>query len=390
MEEHKPDILSSLPLELLLYIISFLPFESARLIPLVSTRFRSVWNKAILVSHSHNGSIEDISHVVSRFINNFDEHDPTKNTRRLELHVDKSTFVSTILAPHNVMHMSFFFSGDSKIEESFCWRLEINDQIPRRVDSSSFLVKTLCLDSVNSLTHEVVSSMVLEFSLLDSLKICGCKGLTSLTIDSPTKLLHLSISGCPKLRYLEIISFKLKKFHYQGSLPLIKIHEHFNLTKAIFDVTKGPSYYNNGLDIGPLSLIIKNSQYLTLCRWMFEELIKPSISSSWRSFQFYKLQELRWIDNSMNQENINSMISFLKLCPSIERLFIDIDSNTYSSNGEVSVDADHASEHARVLRDLKLVKLEGFKSEEDKNKLIMALQEIVSIDQPLLVLSSIS
>ncbi|EFH38460.1 hypothetical protein ARALYDRAFT_497550, partial [Arabidopsis lyrata subsp. lyrata] len=311
-------------------------------------------------------------------------------TYHKQLHVDKSAFVSTILAPHNVMHMSFFFSGGSNKEESFCWRLEINDQIPRRVDSSGFLVKTLCLDSVNSLTHEVVSSMVLEFSLLDSLKICGCKGLTSLTIDSPTKLLHLSISGCPKLRYLEIRSFKLKTFHYQGSLPLIKIHEHFNLTKAIFDVTQGPSYYNNGLDIGPLSLIIKNSQYLTLCRWMFEEVIKPSISSSWRSFQFYKLQELRWIDNSMNQENINSMISFLKLCPSIERLFIDIDSNTYSSNEEVSVDAVHACEHARVLRDLKLVKLEGFESEDNKNQLILALQQIVSNDQLLLVLSSIS
>lgn len=67
-----------------------------------------------------------------------------------------------------------------------------------------------------------------------------------------------------------------------------------------------------------------------------------------------------------------------------------IDSNTYSSNGEVSVDADHASEHGRVLRDLKLVKLEGFKSEDNKNQLILALQQIVSNDQPLLVLSSIS
>ncbi|XP_023640690.1 F-box protein At2g39490 isoform X3 [Capsella rubella] len=322
MDEHKPDILSSLPLELLLRIISFLPFESARLIPFVSTRYRSVWNQALLVANSRNGSIEDIFHAVLRFINNFDEHDPSKNTRKHEFHVDKSTFVSTILAPHNVLHMRFFFSDGFKEEESFCWRLEINDQMPRSVDSSGFLVKTLCLDSVNSLTHEVVSSMVLDFSLLENLKICGCKGVTSLTIDSQTNLLHLSISDCPKLRYLGIRSVKLKTLHYQGFLPLIKIHEHFNLTNAIFDVRQGPCVYNNALDIGPLLLIIKNSQALTICRWMFEELFKPCISSSWRSFQFYKLHELRWIDNSMNQENINFLISFLKLCPSIERLFI--------------------------------------------------------------------
>lgn len=269
MDEQEPDILSRLPLELLLYIISFLPFESARLTPFVSTRFRSVWSQALIVAHSHNGSTEDISHGLSRFINDFDEHNPSKNTRRLELHFDKSNFLSTILAPNNVIHMSFF-SGETKKYESFCWRLEINDLIPRRVNSSGFLVKTLCLDSVNSLTHEIISSMVLDFALLENLKICGCYGLTSLVIDSPTKLIHLSISGCPQLTYLDIRSCKLKTLHYLGYLPLIKIHEHFNLTNAIFDVRQGTSYYNNALDIGPLLLIIKNSQSLTLCRWMFE------------------------------------------------------------------------------------------------------------------------
>ncbi|KAJ0258735.1 F-box protein [Hirschfeldia incana] len=380
MSEQKPDIISSLPLELLLYIISFLPFDSARLTPFVSTQFRFVWSQALLVAHSHNGSIE----AISRFIHCFDEHDPSKNTRKLELHLDKSTFVSTILAPHNVMHMSFFFSDGSNREDSFCWRIEINDQVPKRVESSGFLVKKLCLYSVYSLTHEVVSSMVLDFSLLENLKICGCKGLNSLTIDSPTKLIHLSISGCPKLRYLDIRSSKLKTLHYQGFLPLIKIHEHFNLTNAIFDVRQGPSYCNNALDIDPLLLIIKNSQSLTLCRWMFEELIKPSISSSWTSFQFYKLHELRWIDNSMKQENINSLISFLKLCPSIERIFIEIDTNSYSSKVDTTVDDDYGSKHAIVLRNLKLVKLEGSKSEEDKNQLILALQEVADINQPLL------
>ncbi|CAH8291447.1 unnamed protein product [Eruca vesicaria subsp. sativa] len=385
MSEQRPDIISSLPLELLLYIISFIPFESARLTPFVSTRFRFVWSQALVVAHSHNGSIE----AISRFIHNFNEHDPSKNTRKMELHFDKSTFVSTILAPNNVMHMSFIFSDGSKREESFCWRIEINKQIPRRVESKGFLVKTLCLDSVYSLTHEVVSSMLLDFSLLESLKICDCKGLTSLTIDSPTKLLHLSISGCTKLRYLDIRSSKLKTLHYQGFLPSIKIHEHFNLTSAIFDVRRGPSYCNNAFDdIGHLLLIIKNSQSLTLCRWMFEELIRPIISSSWTSFQFYKLHELRWIDNSMKQENINPLISFLKLCPSIEHVFITIDSNTYSSNEELSVDSDHGSKHARVLKNLKLVVLEGSKNEEDTNQLILALQEIVNSDQPLRVLSS--
>lgn len=67
-----------------------------------------------------------------------------------------------------------------------------------------------------------------------------------------------------------------------------------------------------------------------------------------------------------------------------------IDLNTYSSKEEVRVNADHESEHARVLRNLKLVKLEGSKTEEDNNQLILALQQIVNIDKPLLVQSSFS
>lgn len=70
--------------------------------------------------------------------------------------------------------------------------------------------------------------------------------------------------------------------------------------------------------------------------------------------------------------------------------FFKIDSNTYSSKEETSVDIDYGSNHARVPRNLELVKLEGSKSEEDKNQLILALQEIVNIDQPLLILSSFS
>ncbi|CAN6835487.1 unnamed protein product, partial [Brassica oleracea] len=113
MDEHEQDNLSSLPLELLLYIISFLPFESARLIPFVSKRFRSAWSQAIVVPHSHNGSIEETSHTLSSFINNF----------------------------------SHFFSNGSKKEEDFCWQIEIKD---RRVESKGFLVKTLWLESVDS------------------------------------------------------------------------------------------------------------------------------------------------------------------------------------------------------------------------------------------------
>jgi hypothetical protein len=56
-----------------------------------------------------------------------------------------------------------------------------------------------------------------------------------------------------------------------------------------------------------------------------QALIWPSISPSSGSFIFYKLRELWWIDNHENENSINALISFLKLCPALEQLFVMVE-----------------------------------------------------------------
>ncbi|XP_010534477.1 PREDICTED: F-box protein At2g39490-like [Tarenaya hassleriana] len=378
MEEHEADVFSLLPSDLLFHIICLLPLESARQTPFVSERCRFVWNSGSLLQH---GSRQDLASALFRFIENFYELDPTKNIGKLEFHFDERSIVSAIIGRCEALRLRF--SSEQETYEEFQWRLEINpnasDRIPRRVPvPGSFFVKTLCLVSVNHLTHEVVASMVLDFPFLENVKVSSCSGLASLTIDSAFKLLHLSILDCPHLRFLGIRSFKLKTLRYRGSLPSIKIREHFNLSEAAFDIRRGPKYNTfNISEFGPVLLIIKNSETLALCRWMFEELIIPSISSSETAFQFYKLQELRWIDNSLEQENIHSLISFLILCPSIKRLFITIDPNTYTSERAISL-PNNVTKHTRI-DNMFIVKFEGPTSEKDKTRAVEALQEMMDI-----------
>ncbi|KAK8334128.1 hypothetical protein V6Z11_A10G252900 [Gossypium hirsutum] len=238
--------------------------------------------------------------------------------------------LSAILAPNKKLHLHFS-AENMQNPTHFSWQIELNN--PQNLSDhqptpSTFFIKTLNLISVNHLSSEAVSCMVSEFQLLENLKIIGCHGLESMSIDSDTKLLSLTIFDCPHLKSLHIRSYKLRTFLYRGKSPWFLPEFHFNLGNAMLDSRQGPAFNTfKTCDFDRVLLTIKNSEILTLCKWTFEALICPSLSSF---FQFYKLKELWWIDNySKGFYNCDALITFLKLCPSLELLFVTIDHNSY-------------------------------------------------------------
>lgn len=60
-----------------------------------------------------------------------------------------------------------------------------------------------------------------------------------------------------------------------------------------------------------------------------QTLIWPSISPLQAKFMFYKVKELWWIDNEEECYNSDALISFLKLCPVLERLFVTVSSAVF-------------------------------------------------------------
>lgn len=261
------DLISSLPDEILFRIFSSLPFESAAQTIFLSNRWRLLWETA-LVQH---GTEEDVTNAMSGFLANFDEKDPSKNTRKFRFHFCNGSVLLVIIARNGSLRLHFS-TGKQEFPQQFGLQLEFNHQnLASQPSQSSFYVKSLHLMSVTYLTNEVVSSIMTNFQILETLKITSCNCLQSLSIGSDTKLLSLTIFDCPQLKSLHIRSYKLRTFRYRGPLPWFRPEYHFNLADALLDSRQGPGYSSfSGRDFDSVLLTIKNVKVLTLCKWTFE------------------------------------------------------------------------------------------------------------------------
>ncbi|KAJ8765960.1 hypothetical protein K2173_020476 [Erythroxylum novogranatense] len=377
------DFISSLTDEMLLHIISLLPFEAAIQTIFLSKRWKLLWQKS-LVQH---GTKEDLATAICSFLNTFNEHNPSKNTRKFEFYFDNGGVLLAFVGPNSKLHLCF---STEKQEFPIHFGLHLNfDQqnLPPQLSPCTFFVKSLHLVSVSHLTNETVSSILSNFQYLETLKITGCFGLRTINIGSEKQLVNLTIFECPDLKFLHIRSYKLKTFHYRGILPWFGTQNHFNLADAMLDCREGPSedtllYVKN---IDPVLLTVKNVAVLTLCKWIFKAFFCPSLSTFLVEFQFYSLKELWWIDDSDERFDGDAIVSFLKLCPSLQQLFVTIDPKTYhlESTTNYAIQAGKTTQ----LRHLKLVKLEGFPNIGMEILLSKRLREFV-ISEPLILSSS--
>ncbi|KAH1200326.1 F-box protein [Glycine max] len=262
------DLFSNLPDQILCHIVSFLPNESSLETSLLSTRWRDLWNEA-LVKH---GTQEDIIGVVADFITNFEEFDPLKHPRKLQFHFAEESVVSVTVA-NNSKLMLDFSPWKEEIPIGYELEFKLSKQHIATYQSfpSTFSVKTLHLKSVSCFTSEVAASIVSNLEHLENLVVIDCKGLESLSVDSTSELHKLTILDCLELKTLRLKTSKLKSFRYRGPLPLIRPEYHFNLSDAMLDFRLGLSC--SGLkakDFDATLLTIKNSEVLTLCKWTFE------------------------------------------------------------------------------------------------------------------------
>lgn len=407
-EQRNDDIISSMPDDVLCHIISFLPFKSAVQTGFLSTRWKDLWKRNFSV---RKGTMDDAFNAISSFLQNFSGQSqrPISNWG-FQFNFGKGSFLSVAAEPDKALHLDF-----SNLKHEFPWRFDWllkikfpqyywfhyydpNHPIHNQPSQFSFKIKTLHLKSVSYLCSGAISSMMSNFKFLENLAIEKCNGLRSLRIeDDYPELKKLTILDCQQLESLNLKGRSLRSLRFRGKLLSFQfVDDSFwfglwdyvlNLEDAMLDFRQGPACSNIS-SCGFNSIIhrIKKVKSLTLCRWVFEAFIRPMLPlpTSYRSFH-NQLTELWWIDYSKERYNSNALISFLKLCPRLERLYITIDPKSYKRTDTTNCSVEVTK--LPRLKDLKVVKLEGFPNEKEEIILAKRLKQEFNVE-PLIIAKS--
>lgn len=322
--------------------------------------------------------IQDLEYAISNLLVNFDENNPLKMPRKLELHYDKGMIIVTIgLNKKLGLDFSKVYQD---IPRQFGWEIVLNTLDLPQISPYPFCVKTLKLTSVNYSSCKLISSLLNKLRYVESLIIEKSIGLRSLTVKGVAKLVSLSVVECDDLKSVNVEALELESLRFCGSLCWFSLQNVMYLEDVKLDfVGPGFNHLNHGL-FNQLLRAIRDVKVLTLHGWMYKDVFGPLLLTKHNEqhFRFSKLQELWWIDSSMEDDNINSLFCFLKFCTSLKRLFVTIDPRSNSKPC-----SDHQSSttiRKGRLRKLKVVKLEGFENEVDIMLFNEHLMEVFSVE----------
>ncbi|KAJ9553468.1 hypothetical protein OSB04_017513 [Centaurea solstitialis] len=366
--------ITKLPDEILANILSIYPLDSgSKSIALLT----GLWNRTSIKYGGTTLQVQVFESEIGDFLVKFDENNPLKNPRKLELHFDRGLIVTVSIGLNKKLSLDFS-KGNQDYPRQFGWEILLNTMDFPQSPPNPFYIKTLKLTSVNYLTCELVSNLIKKFRYVESLMIERCDGLRSLRIEGLAKLTNLSVRDCPDLRSVFVECLELKSLRYRGRLCWFSFKNVTYLEDVMLDF-EGPGFnhLNHGL-YDRFLRAIRDVKVLTLRGWMYKEVVGPWLFSGEHEqhFRFSKLEDLWWIDSCMDDHNINWLFCFLKFCTSLKRLFITIDPHSRSAGDH---QGSNVVENGR-LRKLKVVKMEGFKKEEDVMLFNERLMEVFGVE----------
>lgn len=295
-EHNKFDRISSLPIDILCRIISFLPFESAVQTSLLSIRWKNLWKMALV----KNGTKEEAAFDVLSFVNDFpDQFDQPRirNNWGFQYNFGQGRVLLVGVAPKGILHLDFSSAGkqeSSRLQSRFRLSLGRKHEIYNYHLPSlyiTFVLRSLYLVSVSYVCSEMVTCLLSNIPFLESLTISKCSGFQSVQLDEGNlRLQKLSFLDCLELESIRIhfnLRFSLNSFKYRGRVASFRYYNEdpmyyrydsptnecsaFDLEDVMLDFRQGPGCC--GINVpGFKSMLqsIRGVKTLTMCRWVFQ------------------------------------------------------------------------------------------------------------------------
>ncbi|KAG6643111.1 F-box protein At2g39490-like [Carya illinoinensis] len=402
MVEINPDFISPLPHDVIHAIFSFLPLKHAVKTSILSTVWRSLWmpihvNLDVALDQIVNPEVsKEVTRVIATFL--ISCNCPRKlylgipMSEKMKLQMKNEWFLLATKVDEKELYLSFS-EENRPTKDHFHLILEVGSSPNLEnsfTEASRFAsLKVLHLRSITHLDKNMVAALFSNSQLLEVLKLVKCSGLQHLDLKGGSHFQSFEMLDCPEVVNINLAAPKLKSFRYRGVLPRIQIKKASGFTDALLDFRDGPGHVEFDCEeLVTLLKALKDVEILTLSGWLLEWMCSAGVIFGKLGFQFNKLKELWWMGSQMDRTNRDSLACFLNFTPSLERLFIDINTQLdyvpcppfhhYWHEPHLWMDYAAVKCNALPLERLKTVFIVGFTKQEEELLLMDLLLEKAS------------
>ncbi|WVY92547.1 hypothetical protein V8G54_031635 [Vigna mungo] len=344
-----PTIFQHLPLEIVEEVLSFLPIKEAKQLCILSSKFRTpthisrkfLFGRDLTKRYSRESIVQLVDHLfrthrgrcidsfqiyinpvgIESFLHKWLEICREKTIQELELVFYEPGYTLT----------AYFLSQLYKLNSLKLVHCQL--ELPLNLSSMANL-RTLVLRFV-SLTDEMIHALVSHCRQLETIDLLYCTGLLCVEIYAREHRFFkkMRIAGCKNLEVFVVDSPVIECVHYCGHVPTrIRFIQAPQLSEVHLKFT--PAGSRGYLQASVLEKIVSDIPNVKILS--ASALVPEALTAKFRRgvfgeacYSFLNLMELHLIMEGGLFCNPYDILSFLKHCPLLEKLFIDIDDYTF-------------------------------------------------------------
>ncbi|TKY71627.1 putative FBD-associated F-box protein [Spatholobus suberectus] len=376
-----PNLFEDLPLDILEHVLSFLPIKEATQKCTIASRFRKSWHFNRKFMFGSEFAMRHDREYITQLVDRVFETHKGDRINSFQLHLDPVGVEELInkwlkiCVEKGIEDLEFYFlqPGYTLTADSVSKLKQLNSlklvhcelELPP-VPRSMAGLGNLVLWHV-PLTEHKLETLMCHCTMLQTVDLLHCTGICRAEIYAREHRFFkaLRIAGCKDLEEVVVDSPTLRCVHYCGRIPRIRFIRATQLTEAFFNFEPaGNRRYLQASEMEKLVADVPNLTVLTASALVLEALTARFRRGVFGEacYGFSNLKELQLIMDGGLFCNPYDIVMFMKHCPLLDRLFIDMNDYTFECGPYWELHQKPKLDKFDHFFDrLKFIKLKGFK-----------------------------